>query len=118
MSINIRMHGDAADEELRSLYEWLLNEPEILHNSQPRLLSKDPKSGEMGAALDVISLLTTSAIGLPAMIEVLRNWRETRRRKPQIIIERGDIKATFIDIDPEAAIRILKSADGADDGTS
>ncbi|TDE25130.1 hypothetical protein [Actinomadura sp. 6K520] len=112
MSVDIRMHGDAADDELRSLYEWLLNEPEIRHHADPKLVAKKPESGEMGAAFDVISLVTTSAIGLPATIEVIRGWHATRRRKPQMTIERGDLKVTFTDTDPETIIKILNSTNG------
>lgn len=111
MSIDIRIHGDAADDELRSLYEWLLSEPEILHHAHPKLVSKEPTGGEMGATLDVITLVTTSAIALPGMIDVIRTWHGTRRRKPQMTIERGDLKVTFsdIDVDPHEITKILAS---------
>jgi hypothetical protein len=108
MTIDIRMQGDAADEELRSLYEWLLDEPEVRQAADLRLVAKEPQSGEMGSTLDMISMVTTSAIGLPGMIDVIRNWSVTRLRRPKITIQRGDLKATFTDIDPEAVIEILE----------
>lgn len=108
MAIEIRMQGNFADEELRSFYEWLLDEVEIRQMADIRLTAKEPTSGEMGTALDAITLVTTSVIGLPGMIDVLRNWRQTRRRKPEITVERGELKVTFRDIDSEAAIEVLK----------
>jgi hypothetical protein len=51
MSIYIRTDGDAAEGELRSLYQWLLNEPEVRCNSTVSLVSNEPESGQMGAAL-------------------------------------------------------------------
>lgn len=111
MTIDIRMQGDAADEELRSLYKWLLDEPELRQAADLQLVAKEPQSGEMGAALDMISMVATSAIALPGMIEVIRNWRRTRLRKPQITIQRGDLKATFVDIDAEAVIKLLEELD-------
>ena len=108
MTINIRMQGDSADEELQSLYKWLLDEAEIRQAATLELVAKESKSGEMGAALDAISLVTASAIGLPGMVDVIRNWSRTRGRKPQITVQRGELKVTFTDIDSEAAIKILK----------
>lgn len=108
MTIDIRMQGDAADEELRSLYEWLLDEPEFHQDADLRLVTKKPKSGEMGSAFDVITFVIPNAIALPGMIEAIRNWRRTRLRKPQIAIQHGDFKATFTDIDEEAVIKMLE----------
>lgn len=109
MTISIRMYGDFADSELRSLYAWLLDEPEIRQQAEVRLDMQELEAGDMGTALDAITLVTTSAFALPGFVDVLRGWRDTRRRTPEITIERGDMKATFSEVDPEAVRKILQA---------
>ncbi|WP_131737530.1 effector-associated constant component EACC1 [Actinomadura roseirufa] len=112
MTIRIQIDGDFADEELSSLHRWLLDEPDIRQNSQVALESKEPSEGEMGTTLDVISLLTTSTLQLPTVIDTINGWWRTRRREPTVVIERNGVTVTITGADPAAVVRALMAAEG------
>ncbi|TDD76497.1 effector-associated constant component EACC1 [Actinomadura rubrisoli] len=111
MTINVRIDGDSADDELRSLHQWLLREPVIYQDMDLKLVSKQPEQGQMGAALDLITLTVTSTLQLPSVIDAINGWRRTRRRETQITVERGDVKVTITGADPEAVIKALSLAE-------
>lgn len=106
-TVNLRMDGDFAEEELRSLYAWLTRDREALDYMDVRLKSKEPKPGEMGDTLDLIALIITSALQWPSFIESLKAWRGTRRHRPKVIIERGGTTVTVVDADSDTLVDIL-----------
>lgn len=110
MPINIRVDGAWADQELRSLYEWLLNEPDIRHDAEIQLVSSKPSDREMGDTLDLISLVVASSLQLPALGIAVSGWLKTRRHTEALIIECGDAKVVVPpDADPELVVRVLES---------
>ncbi|MEV5411145.1 hypothetical protein AB0K60_20185 [Thermopolyspora sp. NPDC052614] len=104
---SLRITGRHADEELRSLYEWLLGEQNLRRDIDIRLTYKEPAPGEMGDTLDFISLLVTSALAWPGFTAALAQWRQTRRNRPKITIERGDTTITLSDADTDLVVNIL-----------
>ncbi|MEU4410604.1 hypothetical protein AB0F88_39385 [Streptosporangium sp. NPDC023963] len=107
MTINIRISGDQAEQELRSLYNWLLREPKILDYAEVYLVKKEPSPGKMGDTLDLIALIVTGGLQLPSLAISLAGWRNTRRRKFQVTIERGGATVTLPDADTELIVAVL-----------
>jgi hypothetical protein len=107
MNITMQIDGEYAEEELRSLHDWLLNEPDISHNARVLLVASEPSHGQMGDTIDLISLVSQNAIGLAGLVPILMSWHENRRRKPTITIERGDTKVIFTGANPDDVARVL-----------
>ncbi|WP_433435097.1 effector-associated constant component EACC1 [Nonomuraea sp. CA-141351] len=109
MSINIRIDGEYAEQELRSLYDWLRNEPNIRQHAEIRLLSKELNPNEMGDTLDLISLIITSSLQLPTLADVVLGWMATRRRRPTVTIERGEMRVEVSGANMEEVVKILNA---------
>jgi hypothetical protein len=109
VTLNIRVTGLGSDEELRSLYDWLLREPNIRQHAQVRLASKESRPGAMGDVLDLISLLVATGLQLPGLATSLTVWRSTRRRKLPLTIEKGDVTIIIPDGDAETALKMLEA---------
>ncbi|MBF8185567.1 hypothetical protein ITP53_07420 [Nonomuraea sp. K274] len=107
MSINIRITGYKADQELRSLYAWLRDEPNVRQHANIRLLSREPQPDEMGDTLDLITLIVTSGLQLPGLADVIRGWLQTRRHKSTVIIEKGDLKIELSEATADDVVKIL-----------
>jgi Effector Associated Constant Component 1 len=108
MSIYIRTDGDAAEGELRSLYQWLLNEPEVRRNSTVSLVSNEPESGQMGAALEAIKLVVESGFEGLNLALAYAAWRATRPARPTVTIERNGTTISLSDADPGDVDKIVR----------
>lgn len=108
-TVNLRMSGDFAEQEIRSLYDWLMRDLDALDYMDVRLQSRDPEPGEMGDTLDLIALLVTSSLQWPAFIEALSQWRGTRRHRPQVTIEHGGTTVVVSEAESELVVQILKA---------
>jgi hypothetical protein len=108
-TVNLRMSGDFAEQELRSLYDWLMRDLDALDYMNVRLQSKEPGPGEMGDTLDLIALVVTSGLQWPAFIETLSQWRRTRRHRPQVTIERGGTTVMVSEAESEFIVQIIKA---------
>lgn len=108
-TLGIRLTGERSDEELRSLHDWLLREPNLRQHGQVSLVHKEARPGTMGDLLDLVSLLVTSGLQLPAFIQSLITWRNTRTNKLPLTIEKGDVTITIPDGDPETARKLLET---------
>ncbi|MEV4835238.1 hypothetical protein AB0K05_11985 [Nonomuraea sp. NPDC049486] len=113
-TVNLRMDGDFAEQELRSLYDWLMRDIEALDYMDVSLKSKDPKPGEMGDVLDLIALAVTSGLQWPAFIETLSRWRGTRRHLPKVTIERGGTTVVVSEAESALIVQILKAMEDHD----
>lgn len=113
-TVNLRMSGDFAEQELRSLYDWLMRDLDGLDYMDIRLRSKNPEPGEMGDTLDLIALAVASALQWPAFIETLSQWRRTRRHRPQVTIERGKTTVVVSEAESELIIEILRVLEESD----
>ncbi|MFI6817212.1 hypothetical protein ACIBG7_32770 [Nonomuraea sp. NPDC050328] len=113
-TVNLRMSGDFAEQELRSLYDWLMRDLDELDYMDVRLQSKEPKPGEMGDTLDLITLAVTSALQWPAFVETLSQWRRTRRHRPQVTIEHGNTTVVVSEAESEFIAEILRALEDRD----
>lgn len=107
MTFNIRISGEHAERELRSLYDWLLREPDIRDHADVLLVTKELSPGKMGDALDLIALIVASGLQLPSLASALAGWRQTRRHQSQVTIERGGTTVLLPAADPELILKVL-----------
>jgi hypothetical protein len=114
MAINIRVAGADADQDLRSLYDWLREDPSIRHHAEVRLVSKELKADEMGDTLDLISLVITSSLQLPGLADVILGWISTRRRQPKVTIERSDNGAMRVEVTRASMDEVVKLLNAMD----
>ncbi|MEZ0077301.1 effector-associated constant component EACC1 [Planotetraspora sp. GP83] len=112
VQIDLRFLGDETDQELKSLYDWLLSDPDVRHHADVSLVPKAPDRGAMGDALDLISLVIASGLQLPGLAATIAAWRQTRRERPPMTIESGDIRVVLPEGDAEIAVKIVKALQG------
>ncbi len=110
MPIQIRMSGPDADQELSSLYAWLCDEPEIRQYARVSMVAAEPEPSGMGAAFDVIQLVVDSGFQAANLALAYSAWRATRRRHPQVTIERdGTVEITLDYAGPDAVDVIVRA---------
>lgn len=93
MIIRLTMDGDGAEEELRSLCEWLLNDPDIRNHARVSWESAPPKPGEMGAA-EWLQVITDNGWQVANFTVAYLTWRQTRPIAPEVTIERNGVTVT------------------------
>lgn len=111
MSIFIRVDGDgaaSADGELRSLYGWLLNEPEIRRHARVSLVSEEPEAGRMGAALEAVKLVVDSGFQAANLALAYAAWRAGRPSRSVVTIERDGTTVSLADADPDEIDKIVR----------
>jgi hypothetical protein len=108
MSIYIRMDGDGAESELRSLYGWLLNEPEVRRYAKVSLVSDVPAAGQMGVDLEAVKLVLDSGFAALNLALAYAGWRSTRSSKTGVTIEREGTTISLSDADPDEIDKIVR----------
>jgi hypothetical protein len=109
MVIRISMDGVGADEELRSLREWLIDTPEVRQNAAVTLEAAPSQPGRMGAgAMEWIQLITGNAWSAASFAMAYVAWRSSRRLGPTVTIEHNGVKLTLHDADAETVARITR----------
>nr|WP_157553887.1 hypothetical protein [Herbidospora sakaeratensis] len=116
MNIRISVAASDTDEELRSLYTWLRDEPAIRENCRISLDGRGIGPGEMGEILDVITLLVTSGLQLPALAQTLSGWAATRRNRPTVTVSRGDFQVVITGANIDEVLEVLDTLDVRDQG--
>ncbi|MFI8100838.1 hypothetical protein [Streptomyces sp. NPDC086023] len=114
MRISIDNHGDdqsdgASEDELRSLHQWLLDNPEIRRQAGIELGGEPGPAGSMGGPLEYVQLVMDSGFGLANLALAVVTWRSTRPRPPAVTFERDGVTVTLTGEDPEAAARLLEA---------
>ncbi|MBB5775044.1 effector-associated constant component EACC1 [Nonomuraea jabiensis] len=108
MSICIQFDGRGSEQELRSLREWLIDDPEMRRHAKIRLGGAPVEDGEMGSALEVIELITNSGFQAITFALAYVSWRSTRPAKPSATIEHNGMKIVLSDGDPETVEKIVR----------
>jgi Effector Associated Constant Component 1 len=104
MSIRIRMSGPDSQQELASLYAWLGNDSAIRQHADISLVISQPRPSDMGAAFEVIQLMTDSGFQAANLVLAYAGWRATRSRRPRVTIEINDARSFVLDdYDPNIA---------------
>jgi hypothetical protein len=109
MPIQIRMHGERAEEELRSLHAWLQDEPDVRRHARISLIAHEPKAGEMGPAFEVVQLIVNSGFQALSLAIAYAAWRSSRPTAPKVTIERGGTRLTLTEADEATVARIVQA---------
>lgn len=105
--ISVRISGREAEQDLRSLCDWLRHEPDVSRHARISLASAEPQPGEMGAALEAIQLITDGSFQALSFAVAYVSWRGTRLGRSQVTIERHGTKVTLDDADPDTVNKIV-----------
>jgi hypothetical protein len=102
---------DVPEEELRSLYGWLLSDPLARRHARPVLAGgKALPGGAQGDVIDLISLILGSGFNAASLALSLVSWRATRPQDPLITIELPDGRSiTISQTSPGQARALLES---------
>jgi hypothetical protein len=110
MTIEIRISGPMADEELASLYQWLRAEPDVRRHALISLTSAKPQEGELGAVLDTIQMVVGDGFQLASLALAYASWQasRTKTRPDQVVsVERDGVKVSISSADPDVVERIV-----------
>ncbi|WP_331764315.1 hypothetical protein OG524_36995 (plasmid) [Streptomyces sp. NBC_01520] len=102
---------ERAEEELRSLYAWLLSDPEFRRYARLSLTSsRAPEPGAQGDMIDVLSLVLGTGLNTGALALSIATWRSTRPRQITVTLERSDGRSVTVTASsPQEAQRAVES---------
>ncbi|WP_329549989.1 hypothetical protein OG548_45785 [Streptomyces sp. NBC_01356] len=106
-----RVAGGSAEEEARSLHDWLLLDRNVRRSGHIEMASSSPPApGRQGAAiLDLVSLVLGTGINAASLGISIATWRTTRPQQPTVTVERADgSKVTIAGASPHEAQRLLE----------
>lgn len=89
------------DDSLQSLYDWLLDDPDIRSRAQLNAIESSPQPGQMSGELELISLLVSSGFSIGNLTIAIANWRGSRVKPKPVRIEFGDVGIVVENDDPE-----------------
>jgi len=123
----MEVHLKFADEEggsdsridhvdcVMSLYRWLIVDPELRGIADVTAAPHEIQ-GEMGGALDVISVALGNTIAVANLLVAVAAWRGSRPNPPRVQLERNGRTVTVQGDSPEALAEVLRAF--SDDGGS
>ncbi|MFD8320882.1 effector-associated constant component EACC1 [Kitasatospora purpeofusca] len=110
MAIRLSMDGVGAEDELRSLREWLQAKPEIRRHAVMSWEAAPPQGGRMGAGgMDWLQLITDNGWNAANFAMAYVAWRRTRRLTPTVTIECNGLTVTVDGADAETVARISRA---------
>ncbi|MFD4921814.1 hypothetical protein ACFWNE_10925 [Streptomyces goshikiensis] len=87
----MRIGGNSAEDEARSLCDWLRMDREIRRAARVEVGSSAvPIPGQQGAVLDLVSLVITGGLSAGSLAVSIASWRATRPQEATITVERAD----------------------------
>ncbi|WP_353963592.1 hypothetical protein [Streptomyces sp. NBC_00120] len=112
MLMRLRVDSEGAEDELRSLCEWLLDDPDIRHYATISWDSTPPQPGEMGAT-EWLQLVTDNGWQVANFTMAYLAWRGTRRNGCELTIERNGVTVKIKGIsDVEVSGHIARALSG------
>lgn len=96
MDVSLQIEGEAPGEGLAELHDWLRQEPEL--RGHITTLTGPPKSGELGALTDALSVAVGSGGALTALALSLKTFfAQPRRSDVRIVIKTPDGRQVEVD---------------------
>lgn len=113
MDVSVAVEDNDAAESLRSLFRWLRQEPEL--RGQVQVVSRSPRSGEMGAVPDLLTVAMGAGGTVTVLAAALKAWfAQPRRSDVKITVRSPDGRAVELDArrvtDGEALLRAVLEA--------
>ncbi|MFB7609782.1 effector-associated constant component EACC1 [Streptomyces gardneri] len=105
-TIEIR-HTDGV-RHLEDLKRFLVRDPSTRTIGRYQLRSTEPAAGTLGDGLDVLTLVVSGTLALPAFIQVVSNWFKSRGEAPEAVeIRLGSARIAVSGTEDPAEIRRL-----------
>ncbi|MFG2044245.1 hypothetical protein [Dactylosporangium sp. NPDC048998] len=106
--------GPAPDiDTLLSLQQWLTGERDVVQSEIGLAMADRP--GELGAAVEIISLVLGTGLSVGQLLLAVSNWRRTRPAAPTVVLTRTDPDGVSVRIesaDPAAVAAAARALDG------
>ncbi|MFD4830099.1 hypothetical protein ACFWPV_09630 [Streptomyces uncialis] len=98
VSIGVDLEEAAsAEQEVRSLYEWLLADAACRRHARPALGSGAVAvPGAQGQLIDVLSLALGTGFNAASLTVAIAAWRRSRPGTPTLIVEHADGTRTIL----------------------
>ncbi|MFG2867543.1 hypothetical protein [Streptomyces sp. NPDC048338] len=110
MSFRIKIDGADAENEIRSLREWLEAKPEIRQHATVAWHSEPAMPGHMsGGAMEWLQIVTDNTWSAANFTLAYITWRRTRRNPPTAVIETNGVRVSIEGSDAEATARIVQA---------
>lgn len=109
--LEIGVAGVDAEQELRSLRDWLRDDDDIRRKAIITLEPGEPETGAMGAALEVIKLVLDSGFSLGNLAIAYAGWRAARKTPDgfELIVRNGSTRITISAADAQEAEQQLRA---------
>jgi hypothetical protein len=114
MELIITTQARDAEDELRSLHKWLLDDSYVRRNAKVALDERGPALGRMGGALEGIRIALDSGFQLANLALAWLAWRAARPAAPQMTFEYDGATVTLSGQDVETATRVLEALRSGD----
>jgi hypothetical protein len=112
VEIRIRAAEDEGSLDLSSLYQWLVQDPDVRQSVVVRLEPAAGNVGEMGVGFDAIIAIVSNAIALGSLIVAYMSWRDSRQKSPSVSIQNINTVFNLSDSSPETVSRIVEALSG------
>ncbi|MFB1048473.1 effector-associated constant component EACC1 [Streptomyces chrestomyceticus] len=109
MRIQVRLDEAESDLELRSLCEWLTDDPAVGRSADVSLRARENRPGKMGLAFDAVQLIVDSAFQLSSLAIAIDGWRRAYATRPKMTVERNGVRVSFATADTDGARSILRA---------
>lgn len=114
--IEIGVTGNHVEDDLRSLYDWLLHDPQVRRSARLSFNSPPLRPGEMGTLIDCLQLVTGNIWSALSFVTAVAAWRRTRPGDAAVTIRRGATEVTLTGSGTEEIERVVRALEGAEDG--
>ncbi|MFH8346098.1 hypothetical protein [Streptomyces sp. NPDC018045] len=114
MRIQVKLDEAESDLELRSLCEWLADDPAVGRSADVSLRKSATKPGEMGLAFEAVQLIVDSLFQLSSLAIAIDGWRRAYAARPKMTVERNGVRVSFATADPDGARSILRALEELD----
>ncbi|WP_050511811.1 effector-associated constant component EACC1 [Streptomyces rimosus] len=109
MSIQVRLDDAESDRELRSLCDWLANDPAVGRSARVSLRAREAQPGKMGLGFEAVQLIVDSAFQLSSLALAIDGWRRAYAARPKMTVERNGVRVSFATADTDGARSILRA---------
>ncbi|WP_053802205.1 effector-associated constant component EACC1, partial [Streptomyces rimosus] len=109
MSIQVRLDDAGSDRELRSLCDWLADDPAVGRSARVSLRVREAQPGKMGLGFEAVQLIVDSAFQLSSLALAIDGWRRAYAARPRMTVERNGVRVSFATADTDGARSILRA---------
>ena len=109
MPIKISVTGSQAQEDLLSLHEWLLEDPDVHRGAKIELLPGKGKPGDRSATLEIISLITSGAFSGANLTVAIMNWRSNRPNAGKVVLKSGGVTVRARDTSSATVQKLMEA---------